>query len=147
MTGTFEDEIEKNGKIVYTNVGDSMLPLLRERRDLIIIEKPRGRCKKYDVPLCKLDSGRYVLHRILKARADDYIICGDNRWQREYGITDRHIIGVLTGFVRDGVTYSVNDRRYRLYVHIMCGFFPIRAAILWVRDFFRRLIRRFADRA
>lgn len=146
MTGTFEDEIEKNGRIIYTNVGDSMLPLLRQRRDLIIIEKPGGRCKKYDVPLCKLDSGRYVLHRILKVREDDYIICGDNRWRCEYGITDRHIIGVLTGFVRDGVTYSVNDRRYKLYVHILCDFFPIRSAVLRVRDFFRRLIHRFADR-
>lgn len=146
MTGTFEDEIEKNGRIIYTNVGDSMLPLLRQRRDLIIIEKPVGRCKKYDVPLCKLDSGRYVLHRVLKVREDGYIICGDNRWQCEYGITDRHIIGVLTGFVRDGVTYSVNDRRYKLYVHIRCDFFPIRAAVLWVRDFFRRLVRRFSGR-
>jgi hypothetical protein len=34
---TFEEEIEKNGRLVYTNVGDSMRPLIRQGRDLLII--------------------------------------------------------------------------------------------------------------
>ena len=41
-------------------------------------------------------SGRYVLYRILKVRENDYVICGDNRYRKEYGITDQHINGVLT---------------------------------------------------
>ena len=76
---TFEKIIEKDGKLIYTNRGDSMMPLIKEGRDLIIIEKPVGRLKKYDVPLYKRDSGQYVLHRVLKVRDDDYVICGDNR--------------------------------------------------------------------
>ena len=52
---TFEEEIEKSGKIIYTNVGDSMMPLIRQNRDLLIIEKVSGRLKKYDVPLYKRD--------------------------------------------------------------------------------------------
>ena len=92
----FEDVIERDGRLVYTNVGDSMRPLIRQDRDILIIEKPHGRLKKYDVPLYKRDSGQYVLHRVLKVRPDDYVICGDNRYNKEYGITDRHIIGVLT---------------------------------------------------
>ena len=79
---TFEEEIEKNGRLVYTNVGDSMRPLIRQGRDLLIIEKPQGRLRKYDVPLYKRDSGQYVLHRILKVRDSDYVICGDNRWTK-----------------------------------------------------------------
>lgn len=124
---TFEEELARTGKLVYTNVGDSMLPLIRQDRDLLIIgKKPEGRLKKYDVPLYRRDSGKYVLHRILKVREQDYVICGDNRWKREYGITDRHIIGVLTGIVRDGRTVSVNDRWYQLYVHLWCGLYYIR---------------------
>ncbi|MBQ6169926.1 MAG: S24/S26 family peptidase [Ruminococcus sp.] len=130
---TFEEEIEKNGRLVYTNVGDSMRPLIRQGRDLLIIEKPQGRLKKYDVPLYKRDSGQYVLHRILKVRDSDYVICGDNRWTKEYGITDRHIIGVLTAVVRDGREMPVTDKRYRAYVHLWCGLFPVRAFILKVR--------------
>ena len=39
MYTTFEEELEQNGKLVYTNVGVSMLPLLREGRDVMLIEK------------------------------------------------------------------------------------------------------------
>jgi hypothetical protein len=139
---TFEEEIQRHGKLIYTNVGDSMMPLLRQKRDLLIIEKPTGRLKKYDVPLYKRDSGQYVLHRILKVRKDDYVICGDNRWQREYGITDRHIIGVMTAVVRDGVEIPVTDRRYRIYVHLWCDLFCIRAMILWAKALPHRIRRK-----
>ena len=116
---TFEEEINKTGKLIYTNVGDSMMPLISQGKDLLIIEKVNGRLKKYDVPLYKRDSGQYVLHRILKVRKNDYVICGDNRWGREYGIQDRHIIGVLTGIIRDGKEISVNDKKYKIYVHLL----------------------------
>lgn len=135
---TFEEEIKRTGKLVYTNVGDSMMPIIRQKRDLLIIEKVNGRLKKYDVPLYKRNSGQYVLHRILKVRKNDYVICGDNRWQKEYGITDRHIIGVLTEIVRDGKTISVTDKKYRLYAHLWCNFFCIRALILRVKNHMRR---------
>ena len=79
---SFEEIINRDGKLIYTNKGDSMMPLIKEGRDLIIIEKTQGRLKKYDVPLYKRDSGQYVLHRILKVREDDYVICGDNRYCR-----------------------------------------------------------------
>ncbi len=138
---TFEEEIRRKGKLVYTNVGDSMLPLIKQGRDLLIISAVNGRLKKYDVPLYKRDSGQYVLHRILKVRADDYVICGDNRWQKEYGITDKHIIGMLTGIVRGGKEISVNDKRYRLYVHIWCDFFFVRAFILRVKHYIKRWLK------
>ncbi len=138
---TFEEEIRRTGKLVYTNVGDSMMPMLREKRDLLIIEKVSGRLKKYDVPLYKRDSGQYVLHRILKVRKDDYIICGDNRWRKEYGITDRHIIGVLKAFIRDGREISVADKKYKLYVHLWCDFFYVRAFILRTKFFIKRRLK------
>ena len=42
----FEDVIERDGRLVYTNVGDSMRPLIRQDRDILIIEKYEGRLKK-----------------------------------------------------------------------------------------------------
>lgn len=147
-TVTFEEVINTHGSLVYRNTGDSMLPLLRQGRDLmVIVKKPEGRLKKYDVPLYKRDSGQYVLHRILKVRENDYVLCGDNRWKREYGITDRHIIGVLSQVIRDGKTISVTDKQYLKYVHLWCDFYPVRAAILWAKTFPRRVrrwFRRFA---
>lgn len=129
----FETVINESGKLIYTNVGNSMMPLLREHRDLLIIEKVNGRLKKYDVPLYKRSSGQYVLHRILRVRKTDYVVCGDNRWKKEYGVTDDQIIGVLTEIVRDGKVITVNDWKYRVYVHLWCDFYWIRAIFLWIK--------------
>lgn len=137
----FRSELEKYGKLIYTNVGDSMMPLIKQGRDVLIIQKTDGRLKKYDVPLYQRDSGQYVLHRILKVREKDYVICGDNRWQKETGITDRHIIGVLTGIIRNGREISVRDLSYRIYVHLWCDFFPIRAFLIRARNFLKRRLK------
>lgn len=37
----FEDVIDRDGRLVYTNVGDSMKPLIRQDRDILIIEKKK----------------------------------------------------------------------------------------------------------
>jgi hypothetical protein len=140
---SYEEQLEKYGQFVYTNVGDSMMPLLRQHRDLIVIDKrPQGRCKKYDVVLYRRPTGEYVLHRILKVRKDDYIICGDNRYVREFGVPDDWIIGILTAVVRDGKELSVTDWNYRLYVHLWCDFFYIRAFLVRTVQFLRRRIRK-----
>ena len=40
---TFEEEIAHNGFLLYRNVGDSMLPLIRQGKDLLLIaRKPDG---------------------------------------------------------------------------------------------------------
>lgn len=141
-TSTFEEELKRHGRLVYPNVGTSMLPLLRQGKDLMVISpRPNRRPKKYDAVLYKRGD-RYILHRILKVREKDYVICGDHNWQREYGITDGQIIGVLTAFVRDGVQTPVTDRRYLCYVHLWCDFFPVRAAILRCKAILTRIRRK-----
>ena len=60
---SFEEVLLDKGVIIYTNKGYSMLPLLRQKKDLIEIRKKEpGRCKKYDVVLYKRDK-KYILHR------------------------------------------------------------------------------------
>lgn len=139
---TFEEIINTQGKLIYTNKGDSMMPLIKEGRDLIVISKVNGRLKKYDVPLYKRDNGQYVLHRILKVRENDYVICGDNRYYKEYGITDKHIIGVLTAVIRKDKEISVNSFGYRLYVHLWCDLFLIRKIILKSKNVLKRMKRK-----
>ncbi len=139
---TFEEQLAQNGRLIYTNKGDSMMPLIKQDRDLLVIKPVNGRLKKYDVPLYRRDSGQYVLHRILKVRKDDYVICGDNRWSKEYGISDRHIIGVLTAVVRDGRVVSFESWKYKLYVHLWCDFFLVRALITHVISKLKRMKRK-----
>jgi len=140
---TFETELAEKGKLVFHNRGVSMRPLIREGKDLMIIERPVGRLKRYDGVLYKTANGGYILHRVLKVRENDYVICGDNCTKREYGITDEMVIGVLTGVIRKGKALSATDKRYRLYVHLWCDFFYIRVAILSLIKVTRRILRPF----
>ena len=139
---TFEEELSRTGILHYTISGVSMLPLLHQHKDIVVIKKADGRLKKYDVALYKMPDGRYILHRILKVREKDYIICGDNCIRREYGITDRNIIGVMTEYIRNGKPHSVNDAGYRLYSHAIANLYHIKAAVLWNKKLLVRTVRK-----
>ncbi|MED9970561.1 MAG: nucleotidyltransferase family protein [Ruminococcus sp.] len=110
MNKKFEDVIAEKGKLVYTNVGDSMYPIIQQR-DLLVIEAVKKPLKTGDVPLYKRDSGQYVLHRIVSVKNGKYMMKGDNRTFVEKGIADRHIIGVLTAVIRNGKEYPVETVR------------------------------------
>ncbi len=140
-TITFEELLDKKGVFVYTNVGVSMLPLLRQRKDIIEIRKKQGRCKKYDVVLYKRQ-GKHILHRIIKVRENDYVIVGDNCIWREYGVTDEMIMGVMTRVIRDGKSICPTDWKYKVYVHLWCDFYYIRIAILYVKMLGKAVVRK-----
>lgn len=112
---SFEEELNKKGILVYTNKGNSMYPLIRQGKDVLIIKKCNTRLKKMDVPLYKRESGQYVLHRIVKVNSNDYVIRGDNTYSNETGIKDEQILGVLSGVIRDGKEVSVNSLSYKIY--------------------------------
>lgn len=124
---SYEEYLDKYQRLVRTNVGVSMLPLLRQGRDLFIVEKRGpGRLKAGDVVLYRRPLDKYVLHRIVQVREKDYVILGDNCVNREYGITDDDILGVMTGFVRDGKQHTVTERGYRLYRFLWLHGAPVR---------------------
>lgn len=137
---SFEQVIAERGELIYTHRGNSMYPLIK-RRDLLVIRPVNAPLKRLDIPLYRRDNGRCVLHRILKVREHDYVISGDNCLDKEEGITDAHIIGVLTHIVRKGRQRSVNTLRRRLYAHLICDFFPIRHIIFFFRRMKNKLFR------
>ena len=65
--------------------------------------------------LYKRPPDKYVLHRIVEVRRDSYVILGDNCVNREYGVTDSDILGVMTGYIRDGKEHSVTEQAYLDY--------------------------------
>ena len=118
-----------------------MMPLIKEGRDVLVIERQEGRLKKYDIPLYRRASGQYVLHRIIKVREDSYDICGDNRAEIEHGVTDGQILGKLVMLIREGRELSLDSTRYKLYTHLWCDLFFIRAFIIKLRSYARRILR------
>ena len=140
---TYEAYLEQQGELTYTNVGTSMLPMLRQGRDLFTLtQKTAARCKKYDVVLYRSPKNRYVLHRIVKVRAKDYVILGDNCMRKEYGITDADILAVLTRFVHKGREYAVTDGRYLFYARVWYALYPVRYALKRIAAVFRRIWRK-----
>lgn len=140
-TVSIEQMLREKGVYVGTTVGTSMEPLLRTRRDVVVIEKPAGRLKKNDVPLYRRGED-YVLHRIVKVLPDSYVILGDNCRNREYGITDDDIIGVLTAFYRKGKYCTVTDWRCRAYVCFIRALRPLRLAYWALRSLAARIYHR-----
>ena len=135
---SIRQELEERGVLVYTSVGVSMRPLIRQGRDLLVIERPAGRLNNYDIALYQRKTGQYVLHRIVRVEADGYVFCGDNCARREYGITDSQILGVLTGMERGGRQLYLSSPCCRLYGRLWVGLYPLRAPFLYLRDWLRR---------
>lgn len=139
---TYEEILNEQGFFVYTNVGTSMKPLLRQRRDLIEIRrKEPGRCKKYDVVLYKRN-GQYILHRILRVLPSGYLIAGDNNFFVERDITDDMILGVMTRVIRNGKDITMDNPFYWLYVHFWCDCYPLRKFLLRGKAFAGRHLRK-----
>lgn len=141
MVTTFEQELEGSGKLLYTNVGVSMRPLLREGRDVMVIERAES-FRALDAVLFRrphvTGRGAYVLHRILKVLPDGrYWIVGDNCISGEV-VERADILGVLTGIQRNGKLVRVTDLRYRAYVWLWCAPYHLRFFILRAKGWLKR---------
>ena len=131
---SFESVLEKEGTLLYKNKGTSMLPLIRQDRDLMLIaRKGPERCRRLDAVLFRRDNGQYVLHRILKVRPADYWVAGDNCSSGEY-VREDQILGILTAVIRDGKQIRADAPACLLYVHLLCDLWPARMLLFRIRD-------------
>lgn len=107
--------------------GVSMLPMLRQGKDLVELAPVPDRLKKYDLPVYRYPSGKYVMHRVIKVRKDDYVCCGDNLLELEH-IPQAWMIAVVSAFYRDGKRIEVTDRSYLRYCRRRVATRPLRLA-------------------
>ena len=136
---TFEEILKKDGRLVYKTRGVSMLPMLHQNRDIVVIVPPEGRLKKYDVALYKRGSS-YILHRIIGIQDEEYLIRGDNTYRMEH-VSQELVIGVLTGFVRNGKSYTVEDTGYQIYCRIWNAIYPLRKLLFLMRRIAGKIAR------
>ena len=149
---SFEELLERDGKLVYSIRGVSMLPMLRQDRDLVVIravdrEADRfsgQRLRPYDVAFYRRGEN-YVLHRVISVTGWGYLLRGDNTYSLEK-VPEEHVLGVLTSFVRDGREYEVTDPRYLIYVRLWCASYGLRAAAVRGRGLLRRVLKRIFKR-
>ena len=109
-----EDVLLTCGKYVGPTSGVSMLPMLKDRRDTIVVLPKTDRLKPLDVALYKRGE-LYILHRVLSVTPNGYIIRGDNCYADE-NVPENAVIGVLTEFFRKDKHYYCTDKKYLKYV-------------------------------
>ena len=136
----FEDLLQKDGRLVYKTKGTSMEPMLRQNRDLVIIEVPSSRLQKYDVALYRREE-KYVLHRVIGVGDGFYRIRGDNTYAIEQ-VPFEAVIGVLKRFNRKGKLHDVSEPGYRFYARFWNAIYPLRLIRIRVRRFLIRLARK-----
>lgn len=111
-------ECLSNGQSVrFSPRGISMLPMLRQGIDSVVLSPAPETLKKYDLPLYQREDGKYILHRIVGA-GNTYICMGDNQFVEEPGVRRDQILALVTGFYRGDTYHSVEEPGYRLYCRV-----------------------------
>lgn len=122
-----EGVLQAEGFYVGPPVGVSMWPMLRNRRDAMVVVPAPERLKRYDVALYRRGQ-KMVLHRVLSLYEGGYVICGDNCIALERVPFDQ-VIGVLKGFYRDNrYVDCATSRGYRAYSALWVALGPLRRA-------------------
>lgn len=117
-----------------------MWPMLRDRRDTIVVRPVEGRLRPYDVALYRRDNA-YILHRVIKATANGYRIIGDNCMAYEE-VPESDILGRLDEFWRGERRCDPRGVAWLLYAHVWHALLPIRKVIKRIRLAARRAAQR-----
>ncbi len=132
-----EEKLKNGGEVSFKPHGISMLPLIRQGKDSVTLKRLEAEPEKLDVIFYRRPDGQFVLHRIIGKDKSGYILCGDNQFVKEYGVSPSRIIGVLTSVFREGKgEVSCESTAMKLY----CRCLFLRRAYLRGKSFTRRAL-------
>lgn len=106
--------LESGGEFRFYPRGTSMLPLLRQGVDSVIL-RSFGTIKKNDICLYRRNNGEFVLHRVVKC-CKDGTLCfrGDNQSVTECGIRREQVIAKVVAVMRGDTRTKTGSVFYRL---------------------------------
>ena len=133
-----EETLADGGTFEIAIKGTSMLPLLVEGRDTVVLAAVGDTPEKNDILFYRRSNGAYVLHRTLGSRNGEYIMCGDNQWVLERGIEHSQVIGKVCKITRKGKCFETTNSRYKLYCRIWQFLFPVRKYLIKIRGKLRK---------
>ena len=111
-----EEVLASGGEFRMYPKGTSMLPLMVQSRDSVVIKRNfNDGAKKHDIAFYRRKNGQFVLHRVMRICKDGtFVMCGDNQTVLEKGIEKEQIIAYVSDIYRkekhiecDGFWYSV----------------------------------------
>lgn len=123
------NRIAEGGRVRIRAKGNSMLPLIRDGKDEIILEKPnRQSFQKGRLLLVQLKDEGYVLHRIRKIDNTHIILNGDGNLSMIETCSSDDVIAEATTVIRNGKEIRTGSFRWNLYRY------------LWPRNMFLRRV-------
>lgn len=137
-----EEKLRSGGEVKFAPHGVSMLPLIRQGRDSVTISAVKELPGRGDVVFYRRPDGNFVLHRIVGSDERGYILCGDNQREKEYGVENPWIIGIMTSICRDGKEISCQSRRYGFYVRVTLPLWKLWLATRLVLGKIKRRIKK-----
>lgn len=125
------EQLAEGKTVRFSPRGVSMLPMLRQGVDDVVLAPLPDRLRKYDLPIYQRANGQYVLHRIVRV-GESYVCMGDNQYAPER-VEREQMLAVVTKFYRDGTPHRVTELSYRIYCRFWHYSRPLRRAIHWLR--------------
>ena len=116
MMPLIQENLNAGRTVRFSPRGVSMLPMLRQGVDSVVLSPAPQKLKKFDLPLYRRPDGKYILHRVVSV-GQTYTCIGDNQFKYETGVGQDWVIAVVSAFYRGDQMWSVDDWRYRLYCY------------------------------
>ena len=132
--GPLLEEQLRHGCARLPVTGSSMLPMLRQGRDVVRLVPMECTPESGAIVLYRRDNGQYVLHRLIRMEDEGTgLCCGDNQWEREL-VSRERMIAVADGVWRKGtwIDWKTN-RRFLCYQWLWTKLFPVRRPIIAAR--------------
>ena len=131
----YKSILERDGVIIQLPTGKSMKPMLIEKQDTVVIRKVDRKLRANDVVFYLNNANEYVLHRIIKVKKDNAF--------NEYDITDKHIIGILSGFYKKNKYIDCEKSfKYKCYVQFNRRTYYIRYLFKGLKNFMVRALNK-----
>ena len=134
-----EETIKSGNQFTFCAFGISMLPFIRNGKDIVTLGPIKSELKKNDIIFYRRANGQFVLHRIInKASDESFDLCGDNQYYIEKGICTKQIIAKLDCLERNGKQIDLSSFKVRLW----CFLLPLRRFLLHVKSAIRWRLRK-----
>ena len=134
-TKNIEQMLSEDGVCVTGITGVSMLPMLRQGEDRVLLVRPTFPLPSDTVALYKRGQD-YVLHRVIDYKDGIYRFRGDNCAADEF-IEEERILGVLSGFWRSGTYHDCTGVENAAYAARAKKTLPLRrvkaALAAWIK--------------
>ena len=134
-----QERLAAGQSVRFSPHGVSMLPMLRQGIDSVVLSPLPDQLNKYDLPLYQRDTGHYVLHRIVKV-GDTYSCIGDNQFTIENGVRHDQMIALATAFYRGNRRIEFDAFSYRFYCRFWHYCRPVHHICRWIKCQFMKVL-------